>query len=198
VLAVLLIACANIATLLLARAVAREREIAMRVALGASRLRLARQTLTESLILSAISGAAGCALAWTLLRVFIAIGPAALPRLEQATIDGRALLFTFIAALASGVLFGIAPAFRRSRSLLVGGWSSTARSRGGLRSALVTLEVAFSMILLTGAGLLLHSLWKLESVPLGMQTDRVITARFVLGRASYGKHEQQLAFFNDL
>ncbi len=198
VLAVLLIACANIATLLLARSVARERELAMRAALGASRWRLARQTLTESLILSAISGAAGCALAWMLLRVFVAIGPSALPRLEQASIDGRVLLFTVLAALMAGLLFGVAPALRRPGALLVGGWSSTVRSRGGLRSALVTLEIAFSMVLLTGAGLLLHSLWKLESVPLGMQTDRVITARFVLGRAGYNTPEQQLAFFNEL
>ena len=198
VLAVLLIACANIATLLLARAVARERELAMRAALGASRWRLARQALTESLILSAIGGAAGCALAWALLRVFVAIGPAALPRLDQASIDGRVLWFTVAAALGSGMLFGIAPALRRSGSLLVGGWSSTMRSRGGLRAALVTLEIAFSMVLSTGAGLLLHSLWKLESVPLGMQTDRVITARFVLGRTGYSTPEQLLGFFNEL
>ena len=195
---VLLIACANIASLLLARAVGRERELAVRAALGASRWRLARQTLTESLVLSAIGGAAGCALAWMLLRIFIAIAPAALPRLEEATIDVRVLLFTLGAALASGLLFGLAPALRRSGSLVVGGVHSTVRTRGGLRSALVTLEIAFSMVLLTGAGLLLHSLWKLESVPMGMQADRVVTARFVLGRQLYSRDEQQLAFFNEL
>ncbi len=198
VMAVLLIACANIASLLLARAVSRERELAVRAALGASRLRLARQTLTESLVLSAIGGALGCALAGALLRVFIAIAPGALPRLEEAAIDARMLLFTVGAALGSGVLFGMAPALRRSGSLLVGGWHSTVRSRGGLRPALATLEIAFSMVLLTAAGLLLHSLWRLESVPLGMETDRVLTARFVLGRQHYGRDEQQLAFFNEL
>ena len=197
VLAVLLIACANIASLLLARAVARERELAVRAALGASRVRLARQTLTESLVLSAIGGAAGCGLAWALLRVFVAIAPAALPRLEEATLDARALLFTLGAALASGLVFGIAPALRRSGSLAAG-TRSTVRSRGGLRSALVTLEIAFSMVLLTGAGLLLRSLWNLERVPLGMQTDRVVTARFVLGKQGYGGNERQLAFFNEL
>jgi predicted permease len=198
VLAVLLIACANIASLLLARAVACERELAVRAALGASRLRLARQTLTESLIVSAIGGAVGCAFAWALLRVFVAIAPAALPRLEEATIDARVLLFTLGAALTSGLLVGIAPALRRSRLLVVGGWHSTVRSRGGLRSALVSLEIAFSMILLTGAGLMLRSLWKLESVPLGIETDRVLTARFVLGRQRYSSDEQQLTLFNEL
>ena len=198
VLAVLLIACANIASLLLARAVARERELAVRAALGASRLRLARQALTESLMLSAIGGTLGCALGWALLRVFVAIAPAALPRLEEATIDGRVLLFTAGAALASGLLFGIAPALRRSGSLAVGGGHSTVRSRGGLRPALVALEIAFSMVLLTGASLLLRSLWKLESVPLGMQTDRVLSAKFVLGRQHYSRGEQQLGFFNEL
>jgi predicted permease len=196
--AVLLIACANIATLLLARAVARERELAMRAALGASRLRLARQTLTESLILSGIAGVTGCLFSWALLRVFVAIAPAALPRLDQASLDGRVMLFTLAASLASGLLFGMAPAMRRSSSLLAGSARATARTRGGLRSALVTLEIAFSMVLLTGAGLLLRSLWKLEAVPLGMETDHVITARFVLGRQGYGRPEQQLAFFNQL
>lgn len=198
VLAVLLIACANIASLLLARAVTRERELAIRAALGASRLRLARQTLTESLLLSAVSGAVGCALAWALLHIFVAIAPAALPRLEEATVDARALLFTLVAALASGLLFGIAPALRQSSSLLVAGGRATIRSRGGLRSALVALEIAFSMVLLTGAGLLLRSLWKLESVPMGMRTDHVLIARFVLGRQRYTSDEQQLSFFNEL
>ncbi len=198
VLAVLLIACANIASLLLVRAASRERELAMRAALGASRLRLARQALTESLLLSAIGGGVGCALAYILLRIFVAMAPAALPRLNEATIDARALLFTMAAALGSGLLFGLAPALRRSGSSLLGGWSATPRSRGGLRSALVTLEIAFSMVLLTAASLLLHSLWKLESVPLGIETGHVLTARFVLGRQHYGSDGQQLAFFNEL
>ena len=198
VLAVLLIACANIASLLLARTVAYERELAVRSALGASRLRLARQTLTESLILGAIGGMAGCALAWALLRVFVAVAPAALPRIEEATIDARVLFFTLGATLASGLLVGIAPALRQSSSLAVGGWRSIKRSRGGLRSALITLEIAFSMILLTGAGLMLRSLWKLESVPLGIETGRVLTARFVLGRQRYSSDDQQLTFFREL
>ena len=198
VLAVLLIACANIASLLLARGVSREREIAVRAALGASRLRLARQTLSESLILSVIGGTLGCALAWVLLRVFVAIAPAALPRLGEASIDTRVLLFTLCAALASGFLFGVAPALRQSPALASGGYHSTPRSGGRLRSALVAIEIAFSMVLLSGAGLLLDSLWKLESAPLGMRTDHVLLAHFVLGRQDYGRGEQQLAFFNEL
>ncbi len=198
VLAVLLIACANIASLLLARAVSRERELAVRAAMGASRWRLARQTLTESLVLSAIGGVLGCVCAFVLLRIFLAIAPAALPRLQDARIDLRVLAFTLAAAVGSGLLFGIAPALRRSGSLAVGGWRATATSRGGLRSILVTLEIAFSMVLLTGAGLLLRSLWNLESVPLGIQTDHVVTARFVLGRQRYSGAQQQLTFFNEL
>jgi len=195
VLAVLLIACANIASLLLARAVSREREWALRAALGASRGRLMRQTLTESLILSTAGGVAGCGLAWVLLRLFVAIAPAGLPRLNEASLDSRALLFTLGAALVSGFLFGMAPAWR---SGAVASPRATLASRGGLRSALVTLEIAFSMVLLTCGGLLLRSLWNLESVPLGMETSRLVTARFVLGRRNYSRPEQQLAFFNEL
>ncbi len=198
VLAVLLIACANIASLLVARAVARERELAMRLALGASRRRLLRQALTESLLLSVMGAVPGCLLAGVLLRVFVAMAPATLPRLEEATIDARMLLFTLAATLASGLLFGAAGALRHSGSAFLAGWQTTRRARVGLRSALVTLEIAFSMVLLTGAGLLLRSLWNLESVPLGITTDHVVTARFVLGQQHYSQMEQQLAFFNQL
>jgi len=190
VLAVLLIACANIASLLLARGVSRQREFAVRTALGASRLRLARQALTESLMLSGIGGALGCVLAGILLRVFVALAPDALPRLREASIDTRVLLFTLAAAIASGVLFGLVPALRSATRI--------AQSRGGLRAGLVSIEIAFAMVLLTGAGLLLRSLWKLESIPLGIETDHVIAAHFVLGRQHYGRGAHQLAFFNEL
>jgi len=196
VIAVLLIACANIATLLLARAVTRAPELAVRQALGASLARLARQTLTESLVLSSIAGVLGCAFAFAMLRVFTAIAPAALPRLQQAALDARALGFTLTVTIASGLIFGIAPAVRTS-SRLGGDWRVTMRS-GGLRAALVSAEIAFSMVLLTGAGLLLRSLWALESVPLGIDTTHVVSARFELGRTQYARPEQQLAFFNQL
>ena len=198
VLAVLLIACANIASLLLARGVSRQGELAVRVALGASRMRLARQAITESLILSAIGAGLGCLLAAALLRLFVALAPGALPRLQEAALDARVLFFTLGAALVSGLLFGLAPALRGPASLRAGAAHCTPRAGGGLRAALVMLEIAFSMVLLTGAGLLLHSLWKLESAPLGIRTDRVVVARFVLGRQGYSRGQQQLAFFTEL
>lgn len=198
VLAVLLIACANIANLLLARAVARDRELAVRAALGASRMRLIRQTLTESVLLGGVGGAVGCALAYMLLRVFVAIAPGGLPRLEDASIDTRVLLFAVAASVGSGLIFGIAPALRSPGMTALGGSRSTGPIRGGLRTVLVTLQIAISMVLLTGAGLLLSSLSKLESVPLGMQADHVVTAHFVLGKQRYARDADKLAFFNQL
>ncbi len=198
VIAVLLIACANIANLLLARAMARERELTMRAVLGASRARLARLALSESLLLGAIGGAAGCALAAGLLRVLVAFAPAGLPRLTQASLDWRVLLFALAATLAASLLFGVAPAWRSPRAEAIVGWHAVGPAGTVLRSALVTVQIAVSMVLLTGAGLLLRSLWKLESVPLGMETSRVITAHFTLGRQRYARAEDQLSFFRDL
>ncbi len=108
------------------------------------------------------------------------------------------LLFTLGAASCSALLFGLAPALRRSGPLVTGGARATTSTRGGLRAALVVFEIAFSMVLLTAAGLLLRSLWKLESVPLGIEPGRLVTARFVLGRQRYASPERQLAFFNEL
>ncbi len=198
VVAVLLMACANIANLLLARAVVRDRELAMRAVLGASRARLARQALTESLLLGLLGGAAGCALAFALLRIFIGIAPGGLPRLAQASIDLRVLSFAVAATLASSLLFGIAPALRAPRAASIAGWHATGPARTILRSVLVTMQIAVSMVLLTGAGLLLRSLWQLESVPLGMETSHVVTAYFTLGRQRYARPEDQVAFFRDL
>lgn len=198
VLAVLLIACANIANLLLARAVARERELVMRSVLGASRGRLARQALTESLILGLAGGIAGCAMAFGLVRVLTAIAPGALPRLADAAIDLRVLLFTFAATLGSSLLFGIAPALRTPRADALAAWHAVGGRRNILRASLVTVQIAVSMVLLTGAGLLLRSLWKLQSVPLGMESEHVLTAHFTLGRQNYADDKSQLAFFQRL
>ncbi len=198
VFSVLLIACANVANLLLARATRRQRELAMRAALGATRWHLTRQAMTESLILGLIAGAAGCALASALLHIFIAIAPAGLPQLETATIDLRVLLFTVALSLGSGLLFGIAPALRAPAASSLMGWHATGPLKGGLRSALVTIQIAVSLVLLSGAGLLLRSLWKLQSVPLGMEVSRVVAAHFELGRQRYGQSAQQAVFFNQL
>ena len=137
VLAVLLIACANIANLLLARAVGRDREIAVRIALGASRARLARLALTESLLLALTGGAAGSALAFLLLRAFQAIAPEGLPRIEEATIDLRVLFFSACAAVSCGVLFGLFPALRRTENGVPGSARTVGPARGWLRGALV-------------------------------------------------------------
>ena len=198
VLAVLLIACANIANLLLARAVGRDREIAVRTALGASRARLMRLALTESLLLATAGGAAGCALAFGLLRTFQAMAPDALPRIGEATVDLRVLLFSAAATVFCGILFGLFPALRRTGSGVPGSDRTVGPARGWLRGALVTAQIAISVVLLTGAGLLLRSLDNLQRVPMGFESDHAITASFVLGRQRYSRDVEQLALFREL
>ena len=196
VLAVLLMACANVANLLLARSLSREREIAIRTALGASKLRLLRQSLAESLAIAFIGAIAGSALAAVLLRVFVAIAPAGLPQIEKATLDLRVLAFALIASLAAGLVFGIAPALRTGS--LASGNRYSGPSRGGLRSILVATQIAVSVVLLTSAALLLRSLWNLENVASGMEASHVLTAKFTLGSYRYGRDSEQVAFFNQL
>ena len=198
VLAVLLIACANVANLLLARAAARQRELAVRLALGASRRRLVRQTLTESLLLAAAGGFAGMLLAAALLRVFVAIAPAGIPHLQQASVDARVLLFALIVSITCGAVFGLIPAFEQPRAESLAGWRAVGVRRFLLRHALVAAQIAASLILLTGASLLLRTLWNLENQPLGMRTDRVLTATVTLGRQLYDTPASQLAFFENL
>ncbi|HEU5337112.1 MAG TPA: ABC transporter permease [Terriglobales bacterium] len=199
VLAVLLIACANMANLLLARAAARQRELAVRAALGASQGRMLRQAVAESLLLALAGGAAGCALAYGLLRIFIEIAPKGLPRLQQAGLDHRVLLFTAVVSVVCGIGFGIAPALHRSPpQAALAGTRSTAGPRSVLRQALVVAQVAISLVLLAGAGLLLRSLWNLQNQPLGMRTDSLLLAEMTLGHNRYPQAEQQLAFFDQL
>jgi putative ABC transport system permease protein len=198
VLAVLLVACTNVANLLLARATSRVRELAVRTALGATRGRLIRQALTESLFLGVLGGLAGCWFAQLLLRLFVSIAPEGIPRLEQAAIDIRVLLFALGVSLLSGVFFGLASALRRPAPELLTGKENRATSRGTLRQLLVTVQIAVSLILLAGAGLLLRSLWKLETVALGMDTKSIITAGIDLAQYRYPDSAKQLAFFNQL
>src|ERR1700731_1141681 len=198
VLAVLLVACTNVANLILARATGRERELAVRTALGASRSRLIRQTLTESILLGILGGIAGCWFAYFLLRLFVSISPDGIPRLQQATLDARVVVFSLVVSLLSGILFGLAPAFRRPSPDLLTGKESRATERHLLRQTLVTAQIAVSLVLLAGAGLLLRSLWRLESVPLGMDTTSILTAQINLADYRYPQQPQQLEFFRDV
>jgi predicted permease len=198
VLAVLLIACANVANLLLARAATRQRELAVRLALGAGRARLVRQTLTESLLLAAAGAVAGCLLAAVLLRIFVAIAPDGIPRLQQATVDPRVLLFTLAVSLASGILFGLAPALEHHGAETLAGWRSVGTRHYLFRHSLVAAQICASLVLLTGASLLLRSLWNLQNQPLGLRTGSVLTATVTLGQKSYAEPASQLAFFEEL
>jgi putative ABC transport system permease protein len=195
VIAVLLLACTNVANLLLVRAAGRQRELAVRAALGATRARLARQTLTESLLLALIAGLAGCGLAYVLLRVFISIAPQGIVRLEQATLDLRVLSFCVAVTLVSGILFGVAPALAKPIPESLVGKTARTTARGVIRYTLVTAQIAGSLILLTGAALLLRSFWKIQSVPIGLEPQHVVTAKIVLAHYRYPDMPRQLAFF---
>ncbi|MBL8236475.1 MAG: ABC transporter permease, partial [Bryobacterales bacterium] len=168
---VLLIAIANAVNLQLARAAGRRQERAIREALGAGAGRLLRQSLTESLLLSALGGAVGTALAAGLLRLFASAAPAGIARLDQASVDGRVLAATVGLTLAACVLFGLAPVPRRP-----GPW---------LRPGLVVVQIALSLVLLAGAGLLLESLWKLSNVALGIRTESLLAVQAQLPRQRY-------------
>ncbi len=198
VFAVLLVACTNVANLILARATSRQRELAVRTALGATRARLVRQTMTESCILGVLGGVAGCCVAYLLLRLFVSIAPGGIPHLRQASLDPRAILFTLGVAVISTIFFGLAPAFQQTAPEALTGKDTRSTSRSFLRQALVTAQIAVSLILLTGAGLLLRSFWRLESVPLGMSTDNILTAQLDLPEYRYPHAAQQLEFFRDL
>jgi predicted permease len=198
VLALLLAACANIANLMLARAVARRQELAMRAALGAGRGRLMRQTLTESLIFGLLGGAAGCGTAWVLLRLCIGLAPGGMLRLEHARIDLRVLLFALAGSLGAALLFGMAPALEPSRAETLAGWHATGTARTLFRKALVSAQVAISLVLLAGASLLLRSLWKLQNQPLGFQPEHVITASFTMPRSRYQHAEARASFFDEI
>ena len=196
--AVLLIACANIANLLLARATSRRKELAVRAALGAGRARLIRQTLTETLLLGVLGGLAGCALAWALLRMFVGLAPEGIPRLDQAALDPRVLLFTLAGSIASGLLFGIAPAIQNPQAESLTGSRTAGARRMLLREWLCAGQIAISLVLLASAGMLLRSLWKIQSVPMGLETEHVMTAEFVLSRLGYSEDARQHQFFNEL
>lgn len=182
---VLMIACANVASLFSARGAARERELAVRSALGASRGRLIRQTLTEAFLLSAAGAAAGCMLAEALLRVFVAIAPSGVPFLAEARLDLRIVLFAVAAALLCAALFGILPALEKPRATALAGRQAKSAAHARLRRLLVAVQIGLSVVLLSGASLLVKSFWNLQRVNLGMETQDVLTVHIPLNGEHY-------------
>ena len=201
---VLLIACANVANLLLARAAAREKEVAIRAALGASRARLIRQHLTESLVLAVIGGALGLLIAFWMVDLLVSFAPKGTPRLEEIAIDRSVLAFSFGIAVLTGIAFGLAPALLSSRTnfnsaLKEGGRDTSATSRGArLRGALVVSEVALALMLLVGAGLLIKSFVILQRVDPGFNPKSVLRVDVTLPRTRYPDRNQSAAFYKQL
>ena len=202
---VLLIACANVANLLLTRATSRQKEIAVRTALGASWKRLVRQLLTESMLLGLLGGAAGLLIAYAALMVVRTINPGNIPRLEAITLDATVLGFTFAVSIVTGILFGLAPAFRAARvdlntSLKAGGRNSQGEggfgsSRRRLRSLLVVAEVAISLMLLIGAGLLVRSFIRLQQVSPGFEPHGVISLRLGSTARQFPSRDVAIEFY---
>jgi putative ABC transport system permease protein len=198
VLVMLLIACANVASLLIARGVTRERELAVRSALGASRGRLIRQALTEALLLSITGATAGCVIAEILLRIFVSIAPAGLPFLDRAHLDLRIMLFTIFLSFLCGAMFGLIPALHTPRLTALTVRSTRSGAYAVLRRCLVVGQIAASMVLLAGGMLLLRSFWSLQNQQLGIRTENTITASISLGQRGYANSQQRLAFFQQL
>ena len=203
---VLLIACANIANLLLARAAYRQKEIALRTALGASRWRIVRQLLTESLLLSIVSGALGLAVSAWLVKILIAISPPNSPRFDEISINWQVFVFAFAVMIAAGLLFGLAPALQTSRGNFNETMKESGRtgapggSRNRVGSLLIVSEVALSFVLLAGAGLLIKSFIRLREISPGFQPDNVLTMRLTLPQwtGKYNDDESRVQIFNHL
>lgn len=200
---VLLIACANVTNLLMARGAARQKELAIRTALGASRLRVMRQLLTESLLLSLLGGAAGLLLAIWGIELLTRWTPANVPRIADVGIDGRVLFFTFLVSLVTGVLFGLLPAMQASRTdlnetLKEGGRAGSGGARRQrIRSALIISEVALALVLLVSAGLMLKSFNRLLSVDPGFDPGNVLTVNVSLPQRGYEEPQKRAAFYHD-
>ena len=198
---VLLIACGNVANLMLAQATARRREMAVHAALGASTLALARRLLVESLVIALAGGALGVLIAWWSTEALTALA-SGLPRTHEIGVDGAALAFTLVVSLAAGIGFGLVPALHAAggdlqEGLKDGGRTSAGRA-GRTRNLLIGAQVAASLVLLVGAALLLKSFARLQSVDLGFNPDHVLTARVSLGGERYADQERQVRFFEEL
>ncbi|HJQ31946.1 MAG TPA: ABC transporter permease [Pyrinomonadaceae bacterium] len=201
---VLLIAAANVANLMLARAASREKEISIRTALGAGRARILRQLLTESLLVASIGGATGLLLAYWGVQLLLALNPGQIHGLKEATLDGRVLACATVVTLLSGIVFGLAPALQTSRPelngiLKEGGRGSTeSRGRRRVRGALVVAEMALALMLLAGAGLLVRSFLSLRGVDPGVNPARVVTMQVSLPWSRYKELPQRLSFYQQL
>ena len=200
---VLLLACANVANLSLARLIRREREMALRSALGADRARLARQVLTESTVLGLLGGALGLLLARAGLHLLVAFATRFTPRASEIHMEGPVLLFTLVISVLTGIGLGMIPVLSRKRDLAAsmneGGERSSAGSgRGRVRNLLIVAQVAISFVLLIGAGLMVRSLWNLQRVDPGFQTERVLTMRMDLNFTKYDTQDKRLAFHEQL
>jgi len=200
---VLLIACANVANLLLSLATSREKEIAVRAALGARRMRIVRQLLTESLLLALLGSVLGLGFAWLGIKALMLIGPKDLVSFQSVSMNMTVLLWTLGVSILTGIIFGLAPALHISRlnlndSLKEGGKSESSQASGSrrLRSALVVSEIALAVVLLASAGLLIRSFVRLQQVDRGFNTDNILTMVIRLPDAKYREDPQVVAFFN--
>lgn len=207
---VLLIVCANVASLTLVRASARRKEVAIRVALGATRARLIRQFLTEAILLSVAGGALGLVLAFYGVKILVGLSPVSLPRLGEIRADGQVIFFTLLISILTGVIFGLAPAFAASKAdlnetLKETGRGGSAGPRGNkMRRLLVAFELALAFILLIGAGLLIRSFWQMQRVSPGFDPHNVLTMGMWLSypnkpeTGKYFRPEQRLAFYDQV
>jgi putative ABC transport system permease protein len=200
---VMLIACANVANLLLSRAARRQKEIGIRLALGAVRWRVIRQLLTESVLFSVIGGVLGLLIAFGAVKLLIAFGPSNIPRLKEIGVDARVLIFTLVLSLLTSIIFGLVPALQASRpdlneSLKEGGKSSSGVYSQRHRMLLVIAEVALALLLSIGAGLMVRSFWRVQSINPGFNPDQVLSLRITLPAAKYSEERQRVAFYRDL
>jgi putative ABC transport system permease protein len=199
---VLLIACANVANLLLARAMTRQKEMALRVALGASRWRIVRQLLTESVLLSLVGGGLGLLLARWGVDLLISINPNGIPRSREIDLDGSVMAFTFAVSILTGIIFGLAPALQASKTDVQDALKDTARTmtagKRWVRSGLVVVEMALTLVLLIGAGLLIRSFYQLTQVDPGFRYENLLSFSINLPQRKYQNDQQEINFYDRL